>query len=161
MKSKTAPQSTKKSSRVIVKTAVRAPYTFDKVKSYLEALRDSPDGNRDFTSLRKIGKKYGVSHAVIQRALNGIEPKDNTIRHNLGMAPHTVTVEPLACGHAPSGKHCPICKPPTKYPWHPVRSRPVSDRMAIAALGALYAQRGIGEARYRAELMAWLETMSG
>ena len=99
------------------KTHVRGAYTFETVRASLKAQHDAIDARGRKTSYRKIAVLYGVSHAVIHRAaVYGIEPKDNAIRHALGLPPHAVTVAPLGCGHAPIAKRCPICQPRSTTP---------------------------------------------
>ena len=102
------------------KTSVRAPYTFENVRQLLIDQRNAPDAKRSKTSYRKIGARYGVSHAVIHRIVQyGYEPKDNKIRAALGLPPCTVAVEPCAkCGQVHTLKHCP--EAPRKYAPHPV-----------------------------------------
>ena len=80
MKAKQSPQQGQNQK----KKGVRAPYTFDSLQSDLLAQQAAL--GRDF-SLRKVAAKYGVSHAVIQRVLAGVEPTDPTIRKALGL-PH-------------------------------------------------------------------------
>ncbi len=102
------------------KTSVRAPYTFENVRQLLIAHRNTPDAKRPKTSYRKIGARYGVSHAVIHRIVQyGYEPKSPTIRSALGLPPRSVAVDPCAhCGQVHTLKHCP--GEPRKYAPHPV-----------------------------------------
>ena len=117
MKRKANPQTPLESSRAIVKSSVRAPYTFEYVRGVLIALRNAPDGKRDFTSLRKIAARYGVTHAAIQRVLEGKEPKDIKIRHALGMS-HTIRADiPV----------CPVCDQPYE-PRHKCEAKPKTPR---------------------------------
>lgn len=111
-----------------------------------------------------IGKDYpGVSLGTLCRIAKDpdYEPKDADLRLALGLHPLHVTVSPLACGHAPSGKRCAVCHSPTKYAAHPVMRRTVVDRGVFAALGALYANRGVGEALYRLALKREFDAMTG
>ena len=63
------------------KKGVRWAYTFPELKRAIESLHREK-------SLREIGKSLGVSHAVIQRILQGIEPKTFYIRNRL-LLPNT------------------------------------------------------------------------
>lgn len=107
----------KKPRRNRIARGVRAPYTFENLKSDVLYLHDAKGAN---LSLRKIAKKYGVSHGVIQRVIAGREPVIPHIRSAFGLPPHYIEVTPLPCGHAPLRDRCPICKTPTKYAPHPV-----------------------------------------
>lgn len=113
---------------------------------------------------RVIGLDYpGVAYGTLSRIVNDAdyEPKNNAIRHALGIPPHTVTVSPLPCGCPPQGTRCKVHGKPTKYAPHPVMRRTVVNRGVYAALGALYSQHGIGEARYRLQLTRTLDGMTG
>jgi hypothetical protein len=58
---------------------------------------------------REIGELYpGVKMGTLCRIAKDADydPKDNAIRHALGLQEHTVEVYPLPCGCAPSGKRC-------------------------------------------------------
>lgn len=70
-------------------------------------------------SLRKIAKKYGVSHGAIQRVMAGHEPVMPRIRSAFGLPPRAVPVAPLPCGCAPLKSRCPVHQA-TKYAAHPV-----------------------------------------
>jgi hypothetical protein len=61
---------------------VRAPYTFAQLKNDLQGAYRPKDRQN---SLRAISKKYGVSHAAVQRVLAGIEPHDPKIRVAFGL----------------------------------------------------------------------------
>ncbi len=146
-----------------LKNDVRAPYTFEAVRASLLAQHDVLDAKGKKTSWRKIAKNYGVTHAAVHRAaVYGIEPKDFKIRHALGLS-HTIRADIPVCQvcdkpYEPRHK-CEAA--PTKYAPHPVMRRTVVDRGVFAALGALYQQRGSGDARYRLALRRTMDGMTG
>ena len=68
---------------------------------------------------RSIGLDYpGVKLGTLARIAydENYDPKSPAIRAALGLPPRTVSVEPLACGHAPLSKRCPICRPRSTTP---------------------------------------------
>lgn len=71
----------------------------------------------------KLARSFGKpkSGGYLMLVYNGKRTPSNWLLHALGLPPHTVSVEPLACGHAPLSKRCPICQPRTSRPraWRP------------------------------------------
>ena len=113
------------------KTSVRASYTFKTLRDALASERNALDAKQRKTSYRKIGKKYGVSHAVIHRIVAyGIDPIDNHIRAALGLPPHTVEVAPCAkCGNVHVTKHC-TANPHPRQPDPVIRVKKLRQRIA-------------------------------
>ena len=82
------------------KNAVRAPYTFAKLKQDVLARRAANPPE----TLRSIALDFGVSHATIQRVAAGHEPQSASIRAALGL-PATVAVPVCPhCGQPPLSK---------------------------------------------------------
>jgi hypothetical protein len=123
------------------KQGVRAPYTFAKLKNDLTSLH-AKDGGQ--LSLREIAEIYDVSHAAIQRVLDGLEPKTIVIREKFGLPPLPVTVTPCPhCGGVHLAKRCPTCSTPRKYHAHPVTrlSRLTNRERAKREFEARYSSR--------------------
>src|SRR3990167_2673795 len=80
------------------KKGVRWAYTFSELKRAIESQHREK-------SLREIARSLSVSHGVIQRILQGIEPKAFYIRNRL-LLPVTIPVAVCPyCGHPPLSKH--------------------------------------------------------
>ena len=115
------------------KRGVQKPYTFAKLKDDLLGVYDpaSPDN-----SLRGLAKKLGVNHAVIQRILNGIEPKTALIRKRLNLVPlgqgELCAIHGKVCS-----KQCRESKPrkPRKPPAFPNRNQATAVRLLGGLMG--------------------------
>ena len=82
------------------KSGVRAPYTF---KEVIAVIRAKKNAGKSFRQIAKDDYKGLVSHAVIQRVLDGLEPQDPKIREVLGLPAKAATVYVIGGGEIPEG----------------------------------------------------------
>lgn len=81
-------------------TGVRRAYSRMEVLATIHALKDAGK------SLRQIAREHYngcISHAVIQRLLEGMEPHDPKIREALGLPARAATVYVIGGGEIPEG----------------------------------------------------------
>jgi len=107
--------STKSKSKpsITPKPGVRAPYTLEKLKYDLQHSHAQ-------NSLRTIAAKYGVSHAAVQRVLDGHEPKRPGIRRAFGLPEYVPAPVCPTHGIVHLSKRCPRKprpKPNPPYEW--------------------------------------------
>lgn len=62
-------------------------------------------------SFAKLADELGENRGYLYRVCRGQRPASNRLRVKLGLHLSHVEVEPLACGHAPIKKNCPMCTP--------------------------------------------------
>lgn len=88
--------------------SVHAPVNEASFKTEALLLEEVKRLNSTKSSLRKIAKRYGVSHGVIQRLLHGVFPVNTTIRNRLGLYETTKKYIPLnrigTCAYQPCGQ---------------------------------------------------------
>jgi hypothetical protein len=58
---------------------------------------------------RAVAQALGFNAGYLLRVANGARHPSNRLLIALGLPPRAVTIEPLACGHAPLAKRCPVC----------------------------------------------------
>ena len=102
------------------KKGVRWAYTFPELKRAIESQHREK-------SLREIARSLSVSHGVIQRILQGIEPKAFYIRNRL-LLPTTIPTPVCPLHGVVHEKRCPGAEPKPRKPTKSARRKaPIHD----------------------------------
>ena len=112
------------------RTAVQSSYTFAQLKNDVQSAHDPKSREKSFHGL---AKKYGVSHAVIQRIMLGQEPRRPDIRAALGLPALRLAPVCPRCGQVHVTRRCLSRKPAPK--------RRNFRRACVAALRLLWGER--------------------